>query len=74
MNDNERMDDINDAPSAGLSDEPSYTTLRGLPICSRCGRSTRNMERLVCRPCESGTRLLLSPEDREFFRQVGITR
>jgi len=66
-------DDINDAPSAGMSDEPSYTTLAGFPLCYRCGRSTRNMERLICRPCESGTRLLLSAEDRQWLRQIGVT-
>ena len=67
-------DDICDAPSAGMSDEPSYTTLAGFPICSRCGRSTRHRERLICRPCESGTRLILTAEDRRFLRDCGIAR
>jgi hypothetical protein len=61
-------------PSAGMSDEPSYTTPAGFPICSRCGRSTRNMERLVCRPCETGARLPLTAADRKWLRQIGIAR
>jgi len=69
-----QMDDINNAPSAGECDEPSYTTPSGIPICSECGRSTRNRNRLICRPCESRTRLLLTDEDRRWLREMGIAR
>lgn len=62
-----------EAPSARDSGEPSYTTVRGVPICCRCGKSTRNRNRLICKPCEDGTRLLLTREDREWLRQVGIS-
>jgi hypothetical protein len=67
-----QIDEINNAPSAGWCDEPSYTTLRGFPICSCCGRSTRQKGRLVCRPCESGTRLLLTAEDRRWLREIKV--
>ena len=65
-------DDICNAPSAGMSDEPSYTTLAGFPICHRCGYSTRNMDRLICKPCEDGTRLMLTAADRKLLRQIRI--
>lgn len=65
---------INNAPSAGDCGEPSHSTPAGVPICSECGRSTRNMEQLVCKPCESGTRLLLTAADRKLLRQMGISR
>lgn len=58
----------------GESGEPSYTTPAGFPICSECGRSTRNRNRLICRPCESRTRLLLTDEDRRWLREIGIAR
>jgi len=64
--------DISNAPSAGRSDEPSYRTLSGFPICDRCGKSTRNMERLVCWPCESGSRLLLTLADRKLLREMKV--
>jgi hypothetical protein len=32
------------------------------------------MEQLVCKPCESGTRLLLTAADRKLLRQMGISR
>jgi hypothetical protein len=67
-------DDISNAPSAGMSDEPSYTTPAGFPICSRCSRSTRNMKRLICGPCEAGTRLILTVEDRLWLRGLKIAR
>ena len=67
-------DDINNAPSAGQCDEPSYTTVSGFPICSTCGRSTRNREFLVCAPCRNRTRLLLTQDDRKWLRQIGIAR
>ena len=66
--------DINDAPSAGMSDEPSFTTRAGFPICERCGKSTRSMNRLICRPCEMGTRLLLTTADRKLLREMRIAR
>lgn len=65
-------DDINNAPSAGQCDEPSYTTRSGIPICERCGKSTRNMSQLVCAPCRHGTRLLLTKADRQWLRDIGI--
>lgn len=68
------MDDINNAPSAGECDEPSYTTLSGIPICSKCGRSTRNRNALICAPCRKQTRLLLTKDDRTFLQEVGIAR
>jgi len=68
------MDDINDAPSAGQCDEPSYTTLAGFPICSKCGKSTRKKNVLVCAPCRNRTRLVLTDEDKKFLRDVGISR
>jgi hypothetical protein len=66
--------DINNAPSAGDCGEPDYTTLRGFPICSRCGRSTRNKNALVCAPCRNRTRLVLTDEDKQFLREIGISR
>jgi len=68
------MADINNAPSAGECGEPSYTTLRGFPICERCGTSTRSMNQLVCAPCRSRTRLLLTKADRRWLREIGIAR
>ena len=65
-------DDISNAPSAGRSDEPSYRTLSGFPICDRCAKSTRNMKQLVCRPCEAGTRLLLTTADRKLLRVMKV--
>jgi hypothetical protein len=65
-------DDISNAPLAGISDEPSYRTLGGFPVCDRCGMSARNMERLVCRQCEAGTRLLLTPADRKLLREMKV--
>jgi len=70
----DNLDNINNAPSAGECDEPNYTTPAGFPICAHCHRSTRNMDRLICRPCESGTRLLLTAADRKWFRQIGVAR
>ena len=67
-------DDICDAPSAGLSDEPSYMTPVGFPICSECGKPTRAKSQVICAPCRKGTRLLLTPEDRRWLRKVGIKR
>ena len=61
-------------PSGGQCDEPSYTTISGIPICSRCSRSTRSMNQLVCAPCRSRTRLLLTKADRNWLRQIGIAR
>jgi hypothetical protein len=59
--------------TAGDCDEPNYTTLSGVPICSECGKSTRNMNQLVCAPCRSRTRLLLTKADRRLLRKMGIT-
>ena len=63
-----------ECPSGGESDEPSYTTPKGIPICSKCGKSTRNMNRLVCAPCRNRTRLLLTDADQQFLREMGIAR
>jgi hypothetical protein len=68
------MDEINNAPSAGECDEPSYTTPQGFPICERCGKSTRNRNALICAPCRNQTRLLLTKDDRTFLQAVGIAR
>jgi hypothetical protein len=66
------MADINDAPSAGFCDEPSYTTPSGIPICSKCGKSTRNRNELVCAPCRNRTRLLLNADDKKWLREIGV--
>jgi hypothetical protein len=65
-------DDIKNAPSAVRCDEPSYTTRSGIPICERCGKSTRSMNQLICAPCRSRTRLLLTTADRRWLRDIGI--
>jgi hypothetical protein len=62
------------ASSAGDCGEPSYTTLSGIPICSECGRSTRNRNALVCAPCRNHTRLVLTSEDKKLLQQMGISR
>lgn len=67
-------DAINNAPSAGFCDEPSYTTPAGFPICECCGNSTRNLNELVCAPCRKRTGFVLTDADKELFRQIGITR
>jgi hypothetical protein len=69
-----QIDDINNPPSAGDCGEPDHTTLRGFPICSRCGRSTRNKNALVCAPCRNRTRLVLTDEDKKLLREIGISR
>lgn len=66
--------DINNAPSAGDCGEPDHTTLRGFPSCSRCGRSTRNKNALVCASCRNRTRMVLTDEDKKFLREIGISR
>jgi hypothetical protein len=66
-------DDINNAPSAGESDEPSYTKPSGFPVCSQCGHSTRNMNQLVCAPCRNRTRLILTADDRRWLQEIGIS-
>ena len=63
-----------ECPSGGQSDEPSYTTPQGIPICSTCGHSTRNRNALVCAPCRNGTRLVLTNEDKKLLREIGIAR
>jgi hypothetical protein len=63
-----------ECPSGGESDEPSYTTRSGIPICSKCGKSTRNMNQLVCAPCRKRTRLLLTDADKKWLREMGIAR
>lgn len=68
------MVDINNAPSAGECSEPSHTTPRGFPICSECGKSTRNRNELQCAPCRNRTRLLLTHEDKKLLREIGIAR
>jgi hypothetical protein len=63
-----------ECPSGGQSDEPSHATLQGIPICPRCGKSTRNRNALICAPCRNRTRLLLTDEDRKLLREIGIAR
>lgn len=58
---------------AGPCEEPNFTTPSGIPICSKCGDSTRNRNALVCAPCRNGTRLMLTDEDKHFLRAVGIS-
>ncbi len=69
-----QLTDINNAPSARECDEPSYTTPRGFPICARCGKSTRNINAIVCAPCRNRTRLVLTKGDRRWLRELGIAR
>jgi hypothetical protein len=69
-----QMDDINDAPSSGECGESTYTTHAGFPICPTCGRSTRNMNALVCGPCRNHTRLVLTKADRRWLRELRIAR
>jgi len=52
--------------------EPSSTTLKGYPICSECGRLTRNKNALVCRDCRDG--FLLSASDRKLLKSMGVKR
>jgi hypothetical protein len=63
-----------ECPSGGLCGEPSHTTIRGIPICSKCGKSTRSRNTLVCAPCRNRTRLLLTDEDKKLLREIGIAR
>jgi len=67
-------DDINNSPSAGDSDEPRYETPSGVPICGKCGKSTRKGNALVCAPCRNRTRLVLTDADKKFLKAVGIAR
>jgi len=60
--------------TAGDCGEPNYTTPSGIPICSKCGKSTRNRNELMCAPCRNRTRLLLTETDRKFLREIGISR
>lgn len=69
----EHLNEGFESPTAGHAGEPNNTSIKGIPICSKCGQSTRNRNRLVCKPCEDGTRLVLTREDREWLRQIGIT-
>lgn len=68
------MDHIETAPSAGDCGEPNRTTPLGRPLCSKCGKSTRNKNRLVCKPCRARTRLLLTDADKQLLREMGISR
>lgn len=70
----EHLDENIKAPSAGASGEPSHTIPSGIPICPKCGKSTRSGNRLVCKPCENGTRLILTSEDRKWLREIGVSR
>jgi hypothetical protein len=60
--------------TGGECGEPSRTTIRGIPICSECGKSTRNRNMIVCAPCRKRTRLLLTTEDKKWLREIGIAR
>jgi hypothetical protein len=60
--------------TAGLCGEANHTTVTGFPICSCCGRSTRNRNALICAPCRKGTRLILTCDDRKLLREIGISR
>lgn len=68
-----KYENTNNAPSAGWSDEPSYTTPAGYPCCELCGYSTRDFEEIVCKPCQNGTRLILTAEDRRWLRKIKIS-
>ena len=72
--DDTKRPDIDNAPSAGDCDEPNYMTLGGFPICSKCGKSTRNRNALMCSQCRNRTRLLLNAEDKKWLREMGISR
>jgi hypothetical protein len=63
-----------ECPSGGECGEPNFTTRNGIPICSKCGRSTRSRNALICAPCRNRTRLLLTDEDKKWLRQIGISR
>lgn len=65
---------FSESPTAGDCGEPDFTTKGGIPICSRCGKSTRNRNKLVCAPCRSRTRLQLTDEDKKLLREIGIAR
>jgi len=65
---------INNSPSASDCGEPYHTTLRGFPILSRCGRSTRNKNTLICAPCRNRTRLALTDEGKKILREIGISQ
>lgn len=69
-----QSDDIENAPSAGDCEEASHTTPSGIPLCSECGKSTRNRNELVCAPCRKRTRLVLSAEDKKLLKGIGISR
>jgi hypothetical protein len=66
--------DVWESPTAGDCGEPNFTTTSDIPICSECGKSTRNRNKLVCAPCRSRTRLLLTDEDKKLLREIGIAR
>ena len=66
--------DVWESPTAGDCGEPNFTTISGIPICSGCGKSTRKRNKLVCAPCRSRTRLLLTDEDKKLLREIGIAR
>jgi hypothetical protein len=61
-------------PSSGECGEPDFTTRNGIPVCSKCGKSTRNRNMLVCSPCRNRTRLLLTDEDKKWLQEIGISR
>jgi len=70
----ELQEPLNSAPSARDCDEPSYTTIAGFPICSKCCKSTRNKSALICASCRNRTQLVLTDEDKHFLREIGIER
>jgi hypothetical protein len=52
--------------------EPSYRTPKGYPVCSECGRSTRNKNMLICRDCRDG--YVLNDEDLKILKSMGVKR
>ena len=54
-------------------DEPSRHTPSGRPLCERCGYVTSQRLWPHCKPCRSGTRLLLTSTDKKLLRAMGIS-
>ena len=67
-------------PTEGDCGEPNHTTLAGIPICSECGRSTRNRNALICAPCRKqqdieaqwSMRGTFTASDRDFLSELKV--
>lgn len=68
------MSEFRSCPSGGECGEPSRTTTGGIPICSKCGKSTRSRNMLMCGPCRNRTRLLLTDDDKKWLQEIGISQ